>query len=187
MKSKRMWTLLAAMALVVALGVPAQADPFTVDTLLTGIDSANSGQSYEEEQLELACGCSVTLLTNVGITDAGVQQDLAGNNFIDVDPSTPGYFLLKFGTGNTGNDMFFFQNIGELTKLVWTDAQLTGAGLPADHVQSISHYAITTDVGSPPPPPPPPPPPTSVPEPSSLTLVGCGLIGLAGLARRKMK
>jgi hypothetical protein len=85
---------------------------------LGSINSANSGQGYETTQLEAACNCIVSLQSNVDTST--FSDDDAGNNFIDVGPSTPGYFLLKFGTGNTGNDMLFFQNIGELTKLVWT-------------------------------------------------------------------
>jgi hypothetical protein len=175
MKSKQMWTVLAAVALVGVLGVPAQAATFTVDTLIGAIDSANSGQAYEQAQLELACSCTVTLLSNVssGFT---VQQDDAGNNFLDVAPSTPGYFLLKFGAPAGSIDMFFFQNIAELTKLVWTNSQLTGAGLPADHVQSISHYAITSSTSNTP----------SVPEPGTLALLGSGLISMAAFGRRRI-
>ena len=159
----------AALALVGALSGPADADTFTVDTLLKAIDSANSGQPYEETQLELACGCDVTLLTNVDNPTVGTDD--AGSNFLDVAPNEPGFFLLKFGTGNTGNDMFFFQNIGELTKLVWTDSQLTSNGLPGNHVNSLSHYAITLNG-------------TSVPEPGTLMLVGLGL-GAVGIVGRK--
>jgi hypothetical protein len=169
----RIWTVLAAVALVFGLAGRAQAVEYTVDQLLKGIDSANSGQAYEEMQLELACSCSVTLLTNTNITDAGVQQDDSGDNYIDVAPATPGYFLLKFGTGNTGNDMFFFANINELTKLVWSDAQLIGAGLPADHVQSISHYAITTSTV------------TTPDGGATLSLLGLALAGI-GVVRRYM-
>lgn len=168
---KRVWTLLGAMALVATMGMPAHAVTYTVDTLLAGIDSSSSGQSYEEQQLELICGCDVALLTNVN-TSAFAQDD-AGNNYIDVAPSTPGYFLLKFGTGNSGNDMFFFQNIGELDKLVWTNGLLTEFGLPANHVQSLSHYAITSSGTS-----------GNVPEPASLLLLGAGLAAVSVFRRK---
>ena len=143
--------LIVGMALlaiaVIGFGSVAKADTFTPDTLIGAIASANSGQGYETQQLKLACSCDITLSTNVNAST--FQVDDAGNNFIDVAPNTPGFFLLKFGTGNTGSDMFFFQNIGELSKLVWTDTQLTDAGLPANHVQSISHFAITESSWSP--------------------------------------
>jgi PEP-CTERM motif len=84
---------------------------------------------------------------------------------------TPGYYVLKFGTGNTGNDMFFMVNEVFLQYLAWSDAQLIAAGLPANHVQSLSHYVIT---GNNP----------SVPEPSTLILLGSGLVVLATTARR---
>ena len=178
-------SVLTALGLVLALSPSAQAATFTVDTLIKAIASDNSGQAYVETQLELACACNVTLLTNVNLSNANVGTDDAGSRFIDVAPSTPGYFLLKFGTGNTGNDMFFFKNLDEFTKLVWTNSQLTTAGLPADHVQSISHYAITSNVtsggtgndeetttGR------------SVPEPALLSLLGVSLATLAYRRRR---
>jgi hypothetical protein len=168
------------MALTLALSSSAQAATYAVDTLVAAIASANSGQAYEEAQLELVCVCDVTLQSNVD-TGAFLIDD-AGSKYLDVAPSTPGYFLLKFGTGNSGMDMFFFRNVTDLTKLVWTDALLIAAGLPANHVQSLSHYAITGNVvttgGTVTPAIP------NVPEPLILSLLGIGLSALAYRRKR---
>ena len=167
MKGKMISSFAAAALALSMIATSAQAATYTVDTLLNAIDSARSGQRYETAQLETACNCDVTLLSNVNTSTFLVDGN--NNNYLNVAPNQPGYFLLKFGNPG-GNDMFFFKNIGELDKLVWTDQQLSGAGLATRHLDSISHYAITSS--------------TSVPEPASLMLLGAGLAGI-GIWRRK--
>lgn len=176
----RMLKAFVVAASLAAFSGPAQAvliggtDVGSLDTVIGAVDSATSGQTYEENKLEAAIlaatgtSVDVTLLTNV---NHPTMVSEGGNNYIDVSPSTPGYYLLKFGTGNSGNDMFFMSNNGFLQFLAWSDAQLIAAGLPANHVDSIGHYAIAGNT-------------TSVPEPSTLLLLGSGLVVLAITARR---
>lgn len=146
-------------------------DVGTLDIVMGAVDSKNSGLQTEEKYLEkYLCNstCTVTLVDNVDISN-GMEITDGINHYIYVAPSTPSYYVLKFGNGNEGNDMFFMQNNASLNYLAWSDEQLIAEGLPANHVQSLSHYAITAN---------------AIPEPGTIALLGIALFA-AGLARRR--
>jgi hypothetical protein len=111
----------------------------------------------------------------------GSIDDINRQYFFDIADAT-GYFILKFGGGNGlgGVDThYFFENIGELTKLVWNDDQTNGllrncefgseGGLYSASVGSCALSHITT----------------VVPLPAAGWLLIGGLGGLAALRRRK--
>jgi hypothetical protein len=90
-----------------------------------------SGDTAEALCLSQFLGLGTPLTTD--IKDASfnfVYNGLIGGVdswYIDVDPNEPGYFLLKYGDGNTTSDShFFFENDPILTKLVFTNTQVNG-------------------------------------------------------------
>jgi methionine-rich copper-binding protein CopC len=177
----------AGCVVTLALGL-SSAHAYVIDTKLGSRDLANSGDATELAAIEQASGNYS--LTQLGKLD-GNAIDLTRNPsttnqfFIDVGPVQPLYFLLKFGTGNTGADnTYFFQNVADFTKLVFSNNQISflfgnDCGIASNscntgRLSHVSFYGSTDGGGS----------GSSVPEPATIALIGLGVLGFAA-ARRK--
>lgn len=143
-------TLLLVLSVLAAPA--ALATPITVDLKIGEAMLANSGDERELAQLRAITGIgSLTLSSKIDVkeNDIGTLVSRQGSAWILNDPAQPGYFALKFGYGNLNvtADTFFFQNIGDLSQLVWTnDLVQYLSGGPCDANQNkcnigrLSHY-----------------------------------------------
>ncbi|WON74211.1 PEP-CTERM sorting domain-containing protein [Nitrosospira sp. Is2] len=175
-KKKRFFSGALVALFSAAVWIPSAQAVFIVDTKIGESLLGNSGDATELAAMETFANNN-NLVQDLKISSFTAFVNAPGEWYLDVAPTEPGYFLLKFGTGGTSAtaDTFFFQNIGEMTKLVWSDSQvqfLSGGGGNNTNIGRLSHYT-TYD------------PSTQVPEPGTLALLGLGLAAFG--IRRKRK
>ncbi|TCS38641.1 putative secreted protein with PEP-CTERM sorting signal [Paucimonas lemoignei] len=157
---------------------------YAVDTKIGEANLANSGDATELAALKTFTGIDSLVLDfklDFNLGDAFLNPGTTDQWVLDIAPDTPGYFILKFGIGGTNAtaNTFFFQNVGELTKLVWSNADvqyLSGGDCRngndnACNIGRLSHYSGFNG-GS------------EVPEPATTVLLGLGLFGVAMSRRR---
>lgn len=183
MKISKLFSALAFAGLAL-YGASAHA-AFTLDLKIGEALLGNSGDATELAAIEAATGNNSLVQDfklDFDLGDAILNPGTLDQWVLDVAPNTPGYFLLKFGIGGTGAtaDTFFFQNIGELTKLVFSNADvqfLSGGNCGANNnnacnIGRLSHYSGFSGNGV-------------VPEPGTIALLGLGILGFAASRRRK--
>lgn len=174
---------LAATAASIFITGAASAATLTPDTLLGSASLGNSSDAAEIAELESLAGLAAGSLTvNTKMESGSFGKDDVGNWFVDVAPDEPGFFVLKFGIGNLAvDDTYFFKNIAELTKLVWTDGNVNGLLDSCDVANGgtttigdpcrLSHVTYTD--------------PSPVPLPAAGWMLIAGVGGLAAMRRRK--
>jgi len=136
-------------------------------------DDLNSGYTAYEEDVHFLDG-DIKVNTTTGLSTLKVDPSYAG-----------GYFMLKFGSGNTIASHWIFQNNDPLNTFVWLSSISEKLNEQSNKYSllGLSHFSykpcvgnncdITTPIGG------------QVPVPAAIWLFGSALFGLMGVSRKQ--
>jgi PEP-CTERM motif len=183
-KKNKFFSTIPATLVCAAICIPSAQAAFILDTKKGEAFLTDSSDANELAYMETFAG-NTNLVQDLRLEEgsftAYANDTNPGEWYLDINPSTPGFFLLKFGTGGTSAtaNTFFFQNIGEMTKLVWSNEQvqyLSGGGGNNTNIGRLSHYTTYDPTF---------PQTGEIPEPATLALVGLGLFAIGAIRRRR--
>ncbi len=161
-----------------ALTIQGGTDVGGVDTLITAADLGNAGYGDVNSWASGVLGFSITF---EDVTGSGGESGnwkttyngavIALNTYTFDLPESSAYYIVKTGKASwngAGADHFLFQNLDALS---WAVINLQAQGINIQNIGKISHLRAGGN--------------TQVPEPATLILLGLGLMGIAGIRRKK--
>ena len=140
----------------------------TIDPLEFSTRFTNSGDGAVLEWIQDSLKDPTLGFAKFNTTSSDWSQIGSSTVFTHSLEGEPAYFFVKIGAGGLSSDApdhFIFKNLGELNLAV---IDIASTGFTITNIGKISHIG-------------------AIPEPSTLLLLGGGLLGLAVYGRRRMK